>query len=537
MVSALEEERNRPSSPRMKKKKKKKPAEGENEDDALDLTAPPDVEAGDGGGGDDGDGDDDAPKSGGDSAYDVASPYDKAIAFLVVSSYFVYPTISRHAFSLFRCKSFDDTAKNHVTGGHSYLAVDYKIDCTDTSQYASWVFFALVLIIVYVIGIPYAYMHVLRTSNLDAGDSRFRYGFLFKGYMPDARYWELFRVVRMFLLTISTVALADDALYSGLINSWIIQAALIVNLILNPFSDDGCARIELSSLIAAIITWNVGTLCKRGDLTNNEHMNNLMGLIIYGVNLYVVYQFAYALREELRDESTREMVRRAQIDFRREDEARKGDVKRELLKMKPMFRKTHPRLAKGLRVAFADDSLRDDIATKDVPSLRMKHLQLSMNLETLRNNWRETKVKGGKRLKRANLEELARERQRAQVPSERWREHRRKAEVAALADAQDDEAENVEMRKAWRERMRDTQWRVQQRLKYRLAEKIAGGTEGGGEETQRTGTQRSGNPESPGKSPGKSTRRLRADGDGSARENGGSPTKAARSTRSLERSG
>ena len=148
----------------------------------------------------------------------------------------------------------------------------------------------------------------------------------------------------------------------------------------------------------------------------------------------------------------------------------------ELLEMKPMFRKAHPRLAKNLRTAFADDSLRDDIATGDVPSLRMKHLQLSMNLETLRNHWRETKVKGTHAKKRANLEEIAREKQKALVPAERWRERQRDLKALASVDenaAPDGTEEDKDVRGQWRERMKDTQWRVQQRLKYRLAEKLA----------------------------------------------------------------
>ena len=66
------------------------------------------------------------------------------------------------------------------------------------------------------------------------------------------------------------------------------------------------------------------------------------------------------------------------------------------------------------------------------------------------------------------------------VPAERWRQRRREesasAELEAVAAAagNDEDEDGGESRRDWRERMADPQWRVTQRLKYRLAGGMAG---------------------------------------------------------------
>ena len=98
----------------------------------------------------------------------------------------------------------------------------------------------------------------------------------------------------------------------------------------------------------------------------------------------------------------------AKEKFEVEDEVRKDVVHGELLTMRPQIRALHPRMAEDLKSAFDDGRVRDTIAQAEVPDLWMKHVQLSVNLEMLRNSWRNVKKKTGQMaLKNKGLNELA----------------------------------------------------------------------------------------------------------------------------------
>lgn len=91
-----------------------------------------------------------------------------------------------------------------------------------------------------------------------------------------------------------------------------------------------------------------------------------------------------------------------------EDEVRKDVVRDELIALRPQTRALHPRMAEILKTAIDDGRVRDTIAQSEVPDLWMKHVQLSVNLEMLRNSWRNVKKKPGQMaLKNKALKELA----------------------------------------------------------------------------------------------------------------------------------
>jgi hypothetical protein len=79
-------------------------------------------------------------------------------------------------------------------------------------------------------------------------------------------------------------------------------------------------------------------------------------------------------------------------------------------------------MAEDLKSAFDDGRVRDAVAQAEVPQLWMKHMQLSVNLEMLRNSWRGVKKKTGQAaLKNKGLNELATRRKRDAVDKGRWR--------------------------------------------------------------------------------------------------------------------
>ena len=88
-------------------------------------------------------------------------------------------------------------------------------------------------------------------------------------------------------------------------------------------------------------------------------------------------------------------VAREKESFELEDTVLKGIIHNELLAMKPQLRSLHPRMAKELKTSITDGKMRDTIAQAEVPNVSMKHVQLSVNLEMLRTNWRGVKKSSG----------------------------------------------------------------------------------------------------------------------------------------------
>jgi hypothetical protein len=78
---------------------------------------------------------------------------EKSMSLLLLISYTIVPNVSTTIFSIFSCESFDN-------GQTSLLRADYSIDCkaSDRSYYVS---LALIMILVYPIGIPLCYFLLL----------------------------------------------------------------------------------------------------------------------------------------------------------------------------------------------------------------------------------------------------------------------------------------------------------------------------------------------------------------------------------------
>lgn len=398
-----------------------------------------------------------------------SNTFDRAVCAVMIGLYFSHTTICRYLFNLVRCKGLDEG---------SYLLADLSIRC-DTDVHGAWIFALIAFGVAYVVGIPVlTFGAISRLANLNDPHSRYQLGIYYVGYSPELWFWDAEIIARKVAVTLVASLMAEDPSYAGYVCIWIMQVSLVVHLIANPCKNHRFEKLEMLSQVVNMVTYNVGIMYYNGvsDLTGF-----FLAALIWVLNLGVWAQFFRSLREELRHESKLAMIRRAKADISKEDEIRRLNVTAELHDLKPALRGLPKRGAEGLRQAFADNSMRDIIATQEVPDLRLKHLQLSLNLENMRNQWRKTKIKGAAGAKRASIEDIARQRQRMLIPAERWRARRREegaAEVlaeATKAAAQEEEGEDGEpARIGWRDRMADGDWRVQQRMRHRLASDFAG---------------------------------------------------------------
>ena len=392
-------------------------------------------------------------------------PADRSIACVLILIYVSYTTISRHLAQIFVCRDLTDVHPDHDRVPHKYLVADMSIQC-GVSSHTTWVALAILFGLLYIVGAPLMWGLMLAVSDRTSNRIGYRFGFIFKGTYRETWWWEFLVLLRKLILVLAAVFAREDPVRGAYACIYVLEASIVMHLIIGPYESRRQHRLEFASLGLLLFTYHAGILYSSDSL--DENLGNILGLALYVFNLAFLAFFARSLYKEMRKESKHEMIKRAKDDFKREDKIRLDFVQNELDNIKT---DKLPRRAAELKEGFANNSLRDTIATSDVPDLRLKHLQLSMNLENIRNQWRETKTKGLDRLKESTLEDISRQRKKDMVPAERWKA--RKELLKPPADITN-VAESAEAtRPSWRDRLQDHQWRVQQRLAIRTAD--AGG--------------------------------------------------------------
>ena len=146
----------------------------------------------------------------------ASSPATRASASnaMLLLSFMMYPSMVTTLFNVFGCTKYED--------GRSYLDVDRSIDC-GSAQYRRVEIFAACVAPVFTAGIPLAYLLLLRRQrdllappvpvNTLLGPVAFselrrrgtrsiqHLAFLWRGYVPQMWWFEVFEMVRKFLLT------------------------------------------------------------------------------------------------------------------------------------------------------------------------------------------------------------------------------------------------------------------------------------------------------------------------------------------------
>ena len=223
------------------------------------------------------------------------------------------------------------------------------------------------------------------------------------------------------------------------------QGAIAAHLMCDPFYSGRQQSLEILSLTVTLVAYHLGILLKAGGKgSQSDGIQFFFSALQYVLNAGVMWRFFSCIFKDMLlvgypkrfihfkiiatvvvaamfltshelsgvrpslKETIKSKVASAKEKFQVEDDVRKDVVHGELLTMRPQIQALHPRMADELKTAFNTGRLRDTIAQAEVPDLWMKHVQLSVNLEMLRNNWRHVKKKTGQTaLKNKGLNELA----------------------------------------------------------------------------------------------------------------------------------
>jgi len=277
--------------------------------------------------------------------------------------------------------------------------------------------------------------------------------------------------------------------------------------------------LESLTLTVTLVTYHLGVLIKVGENNLPDSVQILFTSFLVVLNAYVIWCFSSCMYRDVMLDLVNSKVLGSREAVDAEAKLQRDVVHNELGTLHPQIQTLHPHMAKGLKSSAGVNRLRATITQSNAPDLWMKHVQLSMNLEMLRNSWQQVKTKSRRlsQKKRSPGEAVLRRRGSAvteegrQKQSELFlegkqesinisdeigiREPENKSKSGSILEsfnAHDSKklkrlgggndslgslaSKSGTKNDSWRDRMEDSEWRVTQRTRYRLLSRSQGGT-------------------------------------------------------------
>jgi len=340
----------------------------------------------------------------------------------------------------------------------TFLVVDYNVHTDDpgyTETLITYLLFGAVLTSVF----PYTVFYYMKSHKmqLEWSKTKARYGYLYIGYTEEMWYWEFMVMIRKALLAGTAILLPDKPTLAAYISIAVIQGFLSVVLLVDIYERPHHRRAEITSLTTILVSYNAGAL-----MVNVKHvaLSAIASIIIYALNFYFVLTILRSVREDIEEEVVAAKIAAEKRALQEEHELRRNAVQHALVSTHEASKALHPRMAEELIAAFDNDTLIKELSKPGANDLKLRHLQLNVHLESLRNKWRESKstvVNSPAALDR-ELEALALKRRHRSQEHGRWRhrvddmdtsssdvEHRSGSDDSAYV-AQETQRANVEAR-------------------------------------------------------------------------------------------
>ena len=304
----------------------------------------------------------------------------------------------------------------------SFLNVDYRVRA-DTNSFTLYLICFCIGAVAFTMFIPYVAFSALKkqANRLDWTKTMSRYGFLYLGFTKERYLWEVVVFFRKGALIALAVLLPSAPLLAAYLCVGVIQLSLALVLLIDLYEKDNHRRMETISLVIILISYNSGALM---NIVNGPVSEAIACLLVYALNLAFVGYFLYTIRNDLTEELIASKIKAEKMDLESEHDLRREAVQRALVDTHRASRSLHPRMATDLIAAFDDQTLVEELSKPSANDLKLKHVQLSVHLESIRNKWRRSKTRGDDPVARRDHETavLALERKKAAVDHNRWRQ-------------------------------------------------------------------------------------------------------------------
>ena len=218
---------------------------------------------------------------------------------ILVPFLLLYPFVLSYSLSPIACESLEigkpDNFEELKSGDSypSYLIENRDIDCNSETHLKRSFPASLIGLFVWGISAPAGIFLVLyfNRKNLHQHKFKYRYGFLFNGYLRQRYYWEFVIISKKFTLVILTIIMQSG--YSPVLQSILLVASLIIYLIFHvyfrPYITEELNHIEFVSSLTAIITILAGIIFNESGKLRNEWILAISGVVIVVVNVYFLW--------------------------------------------------------------------------------------------------------------------------------------------------------------------------------------------------------------------------------------------------------
>ncbi|KAJ5078107.1 g protein-coupled receptor-related [Anaeramoeba ignava] len=241
---------------------------------------------------------------------------------------FIYLFISFKALQIFDCKK--------QTSGVYTFEGDPSLFCYEKwwKDLLPW---AIVCLIVYVIGIPVIFIILFFVSSKKLDEKTFdlRFGLLCSRYTKRWFFWEIFIMIRKLFLIISQLFISFDSIFQSVICVIVLLCALVFQVNSKPFVSDRHNKLEFVLICFSEIILFSGMIFASNDLERTSGRGILATAIIAIIWIsfsILIIMILYEIRHRVRVKKGKEID-----EIKKSDSISSGQSILKFLDSKPSF--------------------------------------------------------------------------------------------------------------------------------------------------------------------------------------------------------
>lgn len=200
-------------------------------------------------------------------------------------TFITYPAIVVKVLEMFDCSVYFEDKQ--------FLFVSPTDQCFSPT-YQGYFIWALIMVVVYVVGVPLAALILLIKFRKAVAENIIMVcRFLADGYKADRFYWEVVIVLRKCLIVACIILFRSNVRHQIYTITFIIQAALIIHVLYHPYNSTRQHRLELWSLFVLLITLFVSLFVLEQNYAVNSFESISLSAATLVIHIALILAFAF----------------------------------------------------------------------------------------------------------------------------------------------------------------------------------------------------------------------------------------------------